>query len=220
MLSLLLALSSFIAFTAARRPLGRGVATLPRSGSSALRSRGRADRGHSLGTVMSALAGITHHRALTDAFENMRPEFDDRAIRCDGSSGKVWNTARFGAGAVGHIRAVGRRADVRSRNPARFGTAHIGRIRPGVGVCAGLRAIALLQPIAGNIARIRTSARSDGALQALRFVAAKFASRVGPYAGAAEFLAQHRVPIGNAAAVAGIMVPATRWNVRNAGGGR
>ena len=68
-------LLSFIASRGAvRMPLGGCIAWLPRGWHSALRLRRRTHRNRrAVGTVVSALTGITHRRALAHAIENMRP---------------------------------------------------------------------------------------------------------------------------------------------------
>jgi hypothetical protein len=57
-----------------RRSLGGRRSLLLRGGS--LRRR------NALGTGVSALAGIAHHRTLADAFENMRPRIGDGSSWC------------------------------------------------------------------------------------------------------------------------------------------
>jgi hypothetical protein len=74
-LALLPLLLSFIASRGAlRMPLCRRAACLSRGGCSTLRLRRRTHRSRrTLGTAVPALTGITHHRALAYAIENMRP---------------------------------------------------------------------------------------------------------------------------------------------------
>ena len=160
LLLLLLVLLPFIASTiTAGTPLGGSVAALARSGTSALRARGRTGRGHSLGTAPSALARVSHHRALADPFENMRLWFEARATRHNRRNRTDRRVARFRAGDVGRIWQAGHRAGVwPSRNAARFGAAHLGRIRPRVAVGAGLGTLVWLHPTAAGVACIRTTA--------------------------------------------------------------
>src|SRR5258708_4667984 len=186
---------------------------------------------------MSAHAGIPHYRSPANALENMRPRFGVWTGHRDGRSRTGRNAARLGSGDVERIRAAGRRAgarasrrtarlragyvrqiraaghvaDVRPRgNVARFRAAGIGPIRARVATGVSPDAFALLRPIVGTISRIGTRTGSPGTLRPVGFVPAVFASGVWPRVVAAELLTQHRIPIGNAAAVPGIMLPATR----------
>jgi len=225
----------------ARRPL---LGSRPRRGRRGLRPGCGTHRRYLLGTLVPTLAGIAHDRTLAHAFENMRPRFDGWSRRHRGrrreTGGRAWlrDIGKSGArqiararqrhvgrlrtshsGCVGPVRCI--IAGVRlSRNITRFDAAGVGTIRPDIAIRTLLCAIALIRTV---VARLRTIVRSIanirpgvGALHPLRFVAAEFASRVGPRVAAAKFLAQHRVPIRNAAAVAWIMVPATGRAIRSA----
>src|SRR5258708_4168458 len=163
---------------------------------------------------MSAHAGIPHYRSPANALENMRPRFGVRTGHCDGRSRTGRNAARLRAGYVRQIRAAGHVADVRRRgNIARFRAASIGPIRARVATGVPPDAFALLRPIVRTISHVGMRTGSTGTLRPIGFVPAVFASGVGPRVVAAELLTQHRIPIGNAAAVPGIMLPATRRTV-------